>query len=241
MTIRQILAVSVVLNALLLGAAVYFLRSDEAPFSPDSRTPLSAAPKNSPTFAPGAPRPPARDLPVPAGRPDDLAASLPPSSPSVSPRAKNASFPRAEPSSPTSAANEPPVPLPIEPDAPGNSVSFRGMRAAVVENLSGGQGSRPALSVDVTPAVSPASANDAGAADGVIPSSTNPPVGAPPAEAAPDVSVPATVAATPQKRSSMQIFTAEENAFRTRWGWEAFDLMRREAAREAANQAAADY
>jgi len=38
------------------------------------------------------------------------------------------------------------------------------------------------------------------------------------------------------RRSRLQVFTPEENLFRAKWGWAAFDLMRREAAREAANR-----
>jgi hypothetical protein len=132
------------------------------------------------------------------------------------------------------------------------------MRVAVAENLGTGPAGQPGLAVDVTPeaaapttgseATSPndnssaSAANDATAS--VEPSTASRRSSATGVSAtaidATDVADSATVPTDPTsetpRRSRLQVFTPEENLFRAKWGWAAFDLMRREAAREAANR-----
>lgn len=134
------------------------------------------------------------------------------------------------------------------------------MRVAVAENLGTGPAGQPGLAVDVTAeaaapttgseATSPnddssaSAANDATAsaepstvsrrssATGVSATATDA------TDTADSSTAPTDQTSETPRRSRLQVFTPEENLFRAKWGWAAFDLMRREAAREAANRAA---
>jgi len=152
--------------------------------------------------------------------------------------------------------------VPVEPSAPGNSLHFRGMRIAVAENLGTGPAGQPGLAVDITPEASaPGAASEATTQNGDFNDPTTAPLEGVSADQLPanrrasaarssisstsendptalssseTVAVDQTTETPP--RSRLQVFTPEENLFRARWGWAAFDLMRREANREASNR-----
>jgi len=262
MKTETILTASVALNALLIGSVGYFWIGRSGP----TNLPLSAvvAKSTAPGPAPSAvaPRasgpvffPAGASAPIPSSPPLSVAAATAPVIAFPGRMAPIATTSN-NPTSPT-AANAP-TSVPVESSAPGNFLHFRGMRVAVAENLGTGPAGQPGLAVDVTPeaaapttgseATSPNDNSSASAANDATASaepstasrrSSATGVSATAIDAtyvADSATVPTDPTSETPRRSRLQVFTPEENLFRAKWGWAAFDLMRREAAREAANR-----
>jgi hypothetical protein len=127
----------------------------------------------------------------------------------------------------------------VDSSRSGNAIHFRGMRVAVATNYGTNNAGQPTLAVDVTPDIGPmaeASA-DSSVAGNVASSSGS--FGSDTRLASTDISTPppasATTDPTAVKKSRLRVFSDEDNAVRTEWGWAAWDRMRREADAEGSN------
>lgn len=140
----------------------------------------------------------------------------------------------------------------MNPRAPGNTFAYRGVRVAVAETYAVSGGNGTALGIDVTPE---AAGNLPGAGTETSPLGSDPGTtgqtnkrtgdssgsgdggsGGPTAGTTPQ---PASPGINPSPSPSFTgTLSRDEQLFRMKWGWAAYDAAQREAARDAANQAA---
>jgi hypothetical protein len=248
MKLHRILAASVLLNMVLLGSLGYLLGMRSAPPSTApapplvQRTPFSTTP---PAIDP-APAAPAPVSPQVASATYRFTPAAPPTNFISTPPLPGTT---SRPQTPTQAENPAETTLPagdtpVQSSAPGNYLHFRGMRVAVAENLGSRGSTQPALGVDVSPAAVGGDGIDPAQASNEIPSSSGDSAAAGPA-AAGDRTASASASTptgsqprTPGKSTYVtdpSVFSAEDDLFRTKWGWAAFNAARKEADSAAAD------
>ncbi len=239
---------------LLFG--VYLAFSFNPPSSPETDSLTSSPQRTSPAQENPLPTSPApiassakTSLPIPSS------ARNPPARPSAAPLAATLSSPTSRAAFVPSVRETPPsiessgsTPAPsqedaslgpattVNPAAPGNAFAFRGVRVSVAEAYKTAQGGT-ALAVDVTP--------EALADNDLAPNFSSSTSFAPetadstasPAISAPSPSIEKTTTSTSENpvsaKKSSSGFSEDEELFRLKWGWEAFDAAQREALWEA--------
>lgn len=266
---HRLLFASTLLNFALFGAVGYLLcarQTTPLPASIAAASPLPAAispatsSSISPTIAATVPSPPPAPLQVDAHsesvspQPTEPAAFVPP--PSVAAAQAAPSQPAVEPN--FAPAESDADGSAVESSAAGNFLHFQGMRVAVARAYTAQSPANPALGVDITPenaTATPyavAATNSAGAMAAESSAAAIPAASATEdssahsaqnsranssATSAPNAQAVSSTAPADTQRGDG--FTREEELFRTKWGWAAFDAAQSAAAREAANQSAA--
>jgi hypothetical protein len=264
---RRLLFASTLLNFALFGAVGYLVcarQTTPLPGSIAAASPTHAATStaSSSSISPTIAAPSLPPAPLQADtrsesvspQPTEPAALVPP--PSVAAAQVAPSQPAVVPdSAPTESDADGSA---VESASAGNFLHFQGMRVAVARAYTAQSPANPALGVDITPENATATPNTTAAANSTGAMAAESGAAAIPASSATEDSSAqtarngradsgATSAPNPQTVSSNAPadtqhgdgFTREEELFRTKWGWAAFDAAQSAAAREAANQSAA--
>lgn len=205
--------------------------TDSSPESPATVTPRDevASPVTSEVSALPPAAVPAPSLASPSASRATVAAGIPSSSLAPVQGAVTASRLGTPPESRESSFT------PVNPQAPGNSLAFQGMRVAVAAASPSDDGAGTALAVDVTPeedsaGEDPASGNSQSTPAGLAGAAETDSTSAGQGASAPLPSP----SAVPNEGSYQPGLSQEEQLFRMKWGWAAYDAARREAARAAA-------
>lgn len=233
-----ILYASLAVNAALAAWLVFYSLPDAAPadaIAAPASTPKRKAVATAPAGpAPAFPPPPAfAPAALPVAVPSPLASAAASSSPADHSADGSGSLPPL-----STVAGSPPVPgRAVDSAAPGNFIRFRGMRAAVAGSYESGKPGDRALAMDLSPEAT--SEGDNGAADdsttASAPSDSGETASTAATRAGSETAENGATANRPGQDNKVQAngMTREDELFRMKWGWAAYDAAQREARKEA--------